>query len=355
VNIVLTFLEENRKRLDLDRYSAGRRLSTLMVTPRFHASRHVVFLVFAGSRDEPILVAKLPRIGSGRRGIECEAANLRSAEMLLPKGSGSIPRVLACEPFRGHPLLVETALDGRPMGPAKVRRHLVRCCRTMIDWLTAMRVPDDLPADHDAGWFQRLIDRPLHGFEKAFPVSAEEARSLEETRRVVWALDAANLPPVFEHGDLSHPNVMVLRDGKAGVIDWELAEPRGLPATDLFFFLTYAAFAVEKAATGVEYVRAFHAAFFERSAWARPYVSAYARRLQLPPETLTPLFVACWARRVAGLLTRPDETEDFPARVGRDTAQWLRANRYYLLWRHTLLHLHELRWNACASTGTRGP
>jgi len=355
MNTILTFLEENRKRLDLDRYGAGRRLSTLVVTPRFHASRHVVFLVFAGSRHEPILVAKLPRLPGGRRAIEREAANLRSAEVLLPEEADSIPRVVACETFRGQPVLVETALSGRPMGPGAVRREPGRCCRTMTDWLTAMRLPGAEASDRDAGRVRRLIERPVDGFQKAFPVCWEEARSLESTRRAVSALDAADLPSVVEHGDLGHPNVMILRDGSPGVIDWELAEPCGLPAMDLFFFLTYAAFAVEKATTGTEYVQAFHAAFFERSAWARPYVRAYARRLELPPETLTPLFVACWARRVAGLLIRPDETGDCRARGGEDTARWLRANRYYLLWRHALSHLHELRWNACTSIDAKGP
>jgi len=391
VNTVLTFLNANRKRLDLDRYSAGRRLSTLMVTPRFRASRHVVFLVFAGARREPILVAKLPRLPGGRWGIEREAANLRAAGVLL-KEAGSIPRVVACEPYRGHPVLVETALAGRPMGPDTVRRKPAHCCRTMIDWLAKMRGPDDLSETENSlhgGWvprascpctgetpvapdcasistshltahrdderFWRLIERPLSEFDSAFPLSADEGRLLEDTRRAVSALDGGNLPSVFEHGDLSHPNVMILRDGGAGVIDWELAEPRGLPAMDLFFFLTYAAFALNRAGTNGEYLRAFHAAFFERSAWARPFVSAYARRLQLPPETLTPLFVACWARRAIGLVARLDEAEEAGKPIGRNTAQWLRANRYYGLWRHTLSHLDELSWNTCPSTGKRGP
>src|SRR5262249_5861925 len=62
MNMVLTYLEANRQRLDLARYGLPERLSSMMVTPRFRTSNHVVFLVLAPGRPEPLLVAKLPRL-----------------------------------------------------------------------------------------------------------------------------------------------------------------------------------------------------------------------------------------------------------------------------------------------------
>lgn len=55
-------------------------------------------------------------------------------------------------------------------------------------------------------------------------------------------LRSMQLPLVFEHGDLSYPNLLLLPTGEPGVLDWELANPDGLPACDLFLFLTYVAF-----------------------------------------------------------------------------------------------------------------
>jgi hypothetical protein len=46
------------------------------------------------------------------------------------------------------------------------------------------------------------------------------------------------------------------------------------------------------------------------------------------------------------LLLRLYNDDLTPASVEPDTAAWLRENRYYALWRHTLNHLDELGWMA---------
>ncbi len=344
MNTVLTFLQQNRERFALDRFGLTGGMSTVVVTPRFRASKHVVFLVLREGSCDPVLVVKTPRLRESRGTVEREAANLKAAQSLRVQGFDSIPHVVACEPYRDRLMLVETALNGRPMGPATVRRHLADCCNAVMAWLADVQRPAAAAATGDDDWFDRLIERPLRRFEEAFPVSAEEQRLLVQTREVLSPLRETGLPLVLEHGDLSHPNIIALRSGGAGAIDWELAEPRGLPAADLFFFLSYAAFANDRAASNGRHTSSFHAAFFGRSAWASPHVAAYARRLQLLPKMLTPLFVACWARRVAGLAVRLDESAGAGAPLAADTAAWLRTNRYYLLWRHTMDHLDELNW-----------
>jgi hypothetical protein len=184
----------------------------------------------------------------------------------------------------------------------------------------------------------------LRYFEDVFPLSAEEKRLLERTTELVTPLGEMSLPLVFEHGDLCHPNIFLLKDGGAGVVDWELAEPFGLPTYDLFFFLTYATFAWYRAHSAGNYLPAFRLAFFGHEAWARPYVETYAGQLRLPSDALTPLFVLCWARYVVSLLIRLNGAEHPPGRLGSETVAWLRANRYYTLWQHTVTHVNELDW-----------
>ena len=269
MNTVLTFLDSNWQRLDLARYGAPARLSCVIVTPRFRASSHVVFLLLAEGRSEPALVAKVPRLAGASSSIEREVANLRFIQTARPGGFDSLPRVIAFEAYRGYPILIETALVGRPMGRQAVRRDLTGCCEVVTQWLTEMRPPCQDGQVADSGWFERLVEQPLNRFEKALPLLADEAQLLERTRALVAPLSGLNLPLVIEHGDLCHPNLLLLDGGGLGVIDWELAEPRGLPTYDLFFFLTYAAFAQRNARDNSQYVSAFQAAFFGRSAWAR--------------------------------------------------------------------------------------
>ena len=347
MNVVLSFLHENRQRLDLERYSASGRLSSIVLTPRFRASRHVLFLVLAGDRPDPVLVAKVPRLGGASRSLEREVANLRAVQGSRMGGFDSIPRVIAFEEYCGRPILVETALVGKPMDPETVRRDLKGCCAVVLAWLAELQRPLEGVVVEDADWFERLVERPLAPLAEVFPAPPEEARLLERTGELVASLREADVPLVFEHGDLSHPNVRLLKNGRAGVVDWELADPHGLPACDLFFFLTYAAFSLRRASASGGYVPAFHEAFFGAAAWARPYVLSYAEQTHLPMDVLTPLFVLCWARYVAGLVLRlGDEGDSRWGRPGPETAAWLRANRYFALWKHSLDHIAELDWRA---------
>ncbi len=265
MNGLLNFLETNRERLALDRYGVAKPISWLMVTPRFRASRHVVFLILDRATSEPVLVAKVPRLSGHNRQVQREAANLRAAATVYAAG---IPQVVACEPCGDRTILVETALQGQPMGPTMVRRRSAECCQRMLHWLCSGEVVQD-----SGDWFERLIEQPLEQFASRFPLNSEEKRCLTATREAIEPLRGFDLPLVLEHGDLSHPNVMMLPDGQIGAIDWELAEPRGLPTQDLFFFLTYVAMAKAKAHTWKTQARAFDAAFFGPEPWASPYIA----------------------------------------------------------------------------------
>jgi aminoglycoside phosphotransferase len=352
MNTVLTFLEANRQRLELSRYGVPDQLSSVAITPRFRASSHVVFLVLGPSKPDPLLVAKLPRLAGASASIEREVANLRAVQNRRLGGYDSIPRVIAFEEYLGRPILVETALVGRPMDPATVRRDRAGCCDAVAGWLAELHSPTTGAGVAETNWFSRLVERPLRHFQRVFPLSSEEERLLERTWELIAPLRDAAPTLVFEHGDLSHPNIMLLNNCRPGVVDWELAEPHGLPTYDLFFFLTYVAFASHNARKNSDYLAAFHAAFFGHAAWARPYVAAYARRLQLLPHTLTPLFVLSWARYMTSLLLRLD-ADPAGGRLTTETANWLRANRYYALWRHAVTNASALDWRDLPVSSTR--
>lgn len=345
MNLVLEYLAENRQRLELDRYHVPTRLSCVLVTPRFRASRHVVFLVLPEGQSEPVLVAKVSRLAGLNTGVEREAANLQAAQASRPLGFDSIPRLVAYESYRGQLLLVETALTGALMDPGRVRADLPGRCQAALEWLEEFHLATQFPSEQDPGWFGRLVEGPMADFEAVFPLSTEDRWLLEQTAQLARPLRDLPMPLVFEHGDFSHPNLFLTPGGQLRVVDWEIARPRGLPALDLFFFLTYAAFASLKAAVQVDYLAAFDAAFFGPGAWAAHYIQSYARQLHLPLPALPALFVLCWMRYSTSLIDRLQGSEQdgsAQAIVDAETASWLRSNRFYALWRHTLTHLDEL-------------
>jgi len=344
MNTVESFLVCNWKRLNLDGPELPARLSSVLTTPRFRASRHAIFLIFADGSCVPKWVAKIPRLAAETASLDREVANLREVGALRHGGFESVPRVLAYESYLGNRLLLESAISGYAMRPAVVRRRPDECCEAVICWLIDLQKASSQCHHDRKESFYRLIEAPLEYFECAFPLSTEEEHLITETRKLTHSLQRLDFPLVFEHGDFSSPNILLGPRGDIGVVDWELAEPRGLPAVDLFFFLTYLVFAQNQTETPEDCVGAFHEAFFRPQGWAREYIARYSEIIRLPAAALKPLFIACWSRYVGGLVARLNDLGAGPrSEPGQETATWLRDNRYFHLWRHAVQYADELR------------
>jgi aminoglycoside phosphotransferase len=343
MNAILTFLQNNWARLGLQRFGSASRLSCVVATPRFRASSHLIFFVLTDDDAEPKLVVKVPRLIGDHARLDREAANLRAAQHARAGGFDSIPQVLAYEDYCHHRLLVETALLGRPMSPAVVRRQTDWCIEKTLAWLLDFHGATLVHGNHTADWFERLAVSPLHQLKAMLPPAAAEECLIDETLHLIECLRGRAIRLVMEHGDLSHPNLMLSHADGVGVVDWELAEPQGLPALDLFFFLSYIAFARQRARKNTEYLNAFQQVFFVPQAWAAPYITRYADRMELPRELLAPLFVLCWSRYVAGLVMRLYQVDTAKQRLAEETVAWLRSNRYYLLWRYAVENVSKLQ------------
>jgi hypothetical protein len=341
--VVHDFLVSLGNRSGLDLPSGARGLSFVALTPRFRNSSHLVFLLLPPGGSEALLVAKVPRDPGRCPKVEREANVLREIHAIRPAGFETIPRPIACEMFADRTILLETAMTGRAMDRATVRGGVSRCCEATLTWLFELQTATRrAPASEDDG-FERLVERELLAAERWLP---GEGRLIEQTRELVQPLSGAGLSLVLEHGDLGHPNLLLGPAGRVSVIDWELAELRGLPASDLFFFLAYVSRALEGAQSSGSTLAALDRAFFGRRTWARSYVGRYARRLELPVETLTPLFVACWMRQLTGLARRVANRGAGGEVAGSEWAAWLARDWRFAAWRHAVEQANRLDWRA---------
>jgi hypothetical protein len=284
-------------------------------------------------------VAKIARTEGGEDPLAREAGNLRAAH--LAQAGIDAPRLVAHAVFERHSVLVETAVGGRLMQPRLVRRRPAACIEAVMRWLETFHHATRAPAGEAPGRVMTLVESPLTRLE---PIVAHEPAArdlLAHVRRVTSPLASLAMPLVFEHGDLSSPNLMMLNDGRAGVLDWELGNPRGLPAVDLFFFLAFIAFARERATTPERCVAAFRGAFFGRSAWAQPYIARYAAAVGVPAAALVPLFLLCWSHYLASLPQR------MAWALGRDLAPDemadVRRDRYWHLWKYAAENTDDLQ------------
>jgi phosphotransferase family enzyme len=322
VNAVAAYLAANHERLGLSHLGLSRRPACVLLTPRFRRSRHVIVLVLPAGRREATLVAKLPRLAGDSEALEREARNLRAVgPALTGAAQGTVPALVAYHDDPAHPLLLQTALHGTPLSPAAVRRDRGGAVAAVTGWLAQLAAATAVAAP-DHAWYERLVRAPLLELAACAERPAEERELARRTLPAAQLLQDAGLPLVFEHGDLGHPNLLRLADGRLGVLDWESGEPLGLPLGDLVFFLAYAAAAapgdVRARLAGVR--DAFSSG---PHGWAWSLIERHAAALRIEHRLVRPLVAVCCARVVlaAG-----------PASASPDA-----ATRQLVAWREALL------------------
>jgi aminoglycoside phosphotransferase len=297
VTAVAAYLDAHREELDLDGLGVPPAPACVVLTPRSPHSRHVITLVFGERGRRPMLVAKTPRLPNDAARLAHEAAMLEAAGGATAQSAATAPVLLAFDGSSRWPLLLETALPGRPISPATVRRDVSGTIGRVADALGTLAEATARMAP--PGWYGALIEQPLTALAAAR--TAATADLVETTLAVLEPLRGARLPLVLEHGDVSHPNLLLLPDGRVGLLDWERARDGGLPVADLLFFLGYAARARRQ-----EREEAFSGA----RGWATDHLVTYADQLGLRRDQLPLLMLA-----VSALAAAEDAT-------GAALAQW---------------------------------
>ncbi|MET1022433.1 MAG: aminoglycoside phosphotransferase family protein [Arthrobacter sp.] len=332
MNFIDSLLRKHYEEWDLAAAGLGREWSTVVVTPQFTTSRHVVGLVFAAGARDPSLVVKVPRCPGDNDGVQQEADMLRQLSARSDGRVAGIPRVVATLDVGNHTALVETALTGAPLDPHRVAGDLPGAVTLGMDFVAAL--PCTRPGPENRDWYERTVERPLEALASLLSRDAEVSALVQRTHVLLRPLRRSTLPAVFEHADLSHPNLLVHTDGRLQVMDWERASLYGVPGHDLVFYLQYLSESADMAFSRVAQLAAFDKAFGAEG-WARKPLRQHLQLRDVDPELLPMLVIATWARSASTLAYRL-ATEDVPAPGSAQLRTAVLDDRDFWLWRHVV-------------------
>lgn len=269
----------------------GRRIDGL-VAPGYRRSRAVIGVATDDDGRHLHSVAKVARRPEHDSLVAREAALLGELRVRSEAFPGA-PRRARVAHRAGRDVLVEDAVIGRPLDRQAVRRDPVGALVAGRRWIDALPCREAAIPDED-GRADLLLRAPLAAVAARPGIRAETVGAATE---ILGALASVPLPVVFEHGDLSHPNLLV-RDGVLAAVDWERARPDGLPLHDLAFFVAYLTESIERPHTLDDLSSAVVRALRPHG-WARPELDVHAERLGLDRGLVTGLQVACWTRHLA--------------------------------------------------------
>ncbi|HUR37293.1 MAG TPA: phosphotransferase, partial [Terriglobales bacterium] len=222
--------------------TAPGRCSVVTLSSNFRTANHLVSLVFNGG-TAPIMAVKIARSpdteNSEYSALARECRNLQALSKVSPASAESVPAALELYSGEHGNWLAETALLGKVISPRMVQRDHQRIVRIVTSWLTRLHsdTAHRINSTVEAEAFQRRMMTPLHDVGRHFAADHHLATMLSHTLERTASVFQPGMLSVFEHGDLSHPNLLLADNNKLGVLDWEEADPQGLPAVDLFFFL----------------------------------------------------------------------------------------------------------------------
>jgi hypothetical protein len=266
-------------------------------------SQKVLVLLAPPDATAPSGIVKVTRSPEHAARLENEARALEGLGR-LPVADGRAPRHWFDGRHAGRALLGESAVDGVPF---PVRAQWRRDCPHLADavgWLTDLAVATrrPVPASSVASTLLALLER----YAAIHRPSAAEADSLRSMFASLADLSEP-LATVLQHGDPGIWNLLVDRDGRTIFLDWEAAEPDGLPLWDLFYlFRSYAVRAGKRSG-----MRSSLQAAATHLLGASPLgerlvdvVATYRERVALPAAAVEPLLYGCWMHRSLKEATR---------------------------------------------------
>ncbi len=297
--------------------------------PGEHSSQKALFFLFDDADVQPRSVVKITRDGSHNPRLENE---WQALGLLQERGIGD-ERTRPSPLFLGHhaglAVLGETAITGTPFVEQTEASHECPHARRVAEWLLALGV-STAHAPADPCLVVSRLRAVLERFDELYRPDRETSRLLsDQMAALAGSADALRL--VFQHGDPGPWNIVVTPDGRPGFLDWEAADPDGMPLWDLFHFVRSFGLAVSQKAGRRDPGRSFADQILAESGVNGLLVETtnrFCAETGVSTRLVEPLFYLCWVHRAVKEASRLSRKE-------------LQSGRYF-----NLLRLAVVRRNA---------
>jgi hypothetical protein len=271
-----------------------------------YRSRKVLFFLFDRAAETPEYIVKMTRDSALNVRLENEG---RALEWLAEQGIGdreTLPQVV----FQGHhhdlAIVGETVIDGVPFEQRSSGAADCPLAGAAARWLTELGVATADTSAASPLEVAEALSTLFERFAQIYTLTPAQydflAGQISMIRR-----SRSRIPLVFQHGDPGTWNIWVTPSERVAFLDWEAAEPQGMPLWDLFYFVrTYGAWAMRAGSSG-DVMKGFARQFLSASPFQQLLIAAteqYRAQVGVPAELIEPLFYTCWMHRALKESTR---------------------------------------------------
>ena len=271
-----------------------------------YRSRKVLFFLFDRAAETPEYIVKMTRDPALNPRLENEG---RALEWLAERGIGdreTLPQIV----FQGHhhdlAIVGETVIDGVPFEQRSSGAADCRLADAAAEWLTELGAATTDTSAASPLEVAEALGTLFERFTQIYTLTSEQHDFMAGQIAAIGR-SRGRFPLVFQHGDPGTWNIWVTPSERVAFLDWEAAEPQGMPLWDLFYFVrTYGAWAMRAGSSG-DTMKGFADQFLSASPFQRLLIEAterYRAQVGVPPELVEPLFYTCWMHRALKESTR---------------------------------------------------
>jgi len=251
------------------------------------------FLAFPDERGKLAFVVRVPRNSNKINQILAERDVLLYLHTLSPFLRNSVPKVIVCEKIADTVVLVESAVDGKPMltvldsdGLPELESTKTNI-RLVKEWLVRLNYETKKTEILLPDLFERYINEQIEKLQSIFALSKHEQDYLKQIPTVTKSFRYHKIDLSLIHGDFCRHNILVSKNKSKcsiRVIDWAFSEKEGFPFYDFFFFLSTFFLQIRKERGIKGYVKAFRDTYFSTNKYSnlvKQYLIEYSQELKI--------------------------------------------------------------------------
>ncbi|MBX3011397.1 MAG: aminoglycoside phosphotransferase family protein [Caldilineaceae bacterium] len=271
-----------------------------------YRSRKVLFFLFAPGAETPTYIVKMTRDPALNGRVENEYQALVQLEACDMPGAVALPKALFLEEHAHLALVGETIIAGRPFNRYTQRSATCPYLQAAVSFFSELGMATRNTNAVSPATVATALETLLNRFQAIYQLTPAHAAFLADQIAQV-RLCPQPFPLVFQHGDPGPWNMLITPADQLAVLDWEAAEPQGMPLWDLLYFLRSYCIDVARAQGITDAQRGFQSQFLADTPLGRfvaDTIHHYCTAIGLPLSLIKPLFYTCWMHRALKEATR---------------------------------------------------
>lgn len=293
--------------VDLEKYRFG-----LSARGKYNSNKNIYFLFEPGAKT-PEIIVKMTRVTRFNDRLEHEYETLSTVKRLELVPKATYPDALFFGYHQGLAVLAQKAVSGRPFRTVTTSTIDCPAAADAVDWLTTLGRNSANSSSAPPHTASEQLQKLFETFCSIYTLSEAHSTFMHEQIRSVGD-SASAFPIVFNHGDAGSWNVLVDEDGRSIFLDWEAADPNGMPLWDLFYFLRSFCNWISRERQGSsDALVNFRDNFLSAgplNAMVVEYADRYCDALALDKRMIMPMFYTTWMHRALRQATWADTLDD---------------------------------------------